>query len=61
MNDILLCIIELALDLLVVDVCRNGIVDIKQCNSIIADNGTDELAECSVDIYLTGYRNASSW
>ena len=22
-------------------------------------NGTDELAECSVDIYLTGYRNAS--
>ena len=58
-EDILLCIIELALDLLVVDVCRNGIVDIKQCNSIIADNGTDELAECSVDIYLTGYRNAS--
>ena len=52
----LLCISEFAFDLFFVHICRNCIIDIKQRHCILADHGTDKLAQCSVDIYLTGYR-----
>ena len=51
---------EFALDALFVHILRNAVVDIQQGNGILADAGSDELAECSVDIYLTGYGDSSS-
>ena len=51
--------VEFALDALFVHILRNAVVDIQQGNGILADAGSDELAECSVDIYLTGYRDSS--
>ena len=32
--------------------------DIQQCNSILADNRSDELTESTVNIHFAGYRNA---
>ena len=57
---ILQSIRKFALDALFVHILRNGVVDIQQGNGILTDAGSDELAECSVDINLTGYRNSSS-
>ena len=52
------CVIAIfALDVSIIQICRNRVVDIKQCNNILADNGSDELGECTVDINLAGYRN----
>ena len=53
-------VIELALDLGFVHILRNSIVDIQQGYSILADNGSDKLTERTVDIHLTGYRDALS-
>ena len=55
---IFVCIVKFALDVLFVHIIRYGIVDIKKCYSILADTGSDELTQCTVDIYLTGYRNS---
>ena len=52
-------VIIFALDILIIDVLRNGVVDVKQCNSIIGNAKSDVLAECSEDTNLTGYRNSS--
>ncbi len=51
-------IIEFALDVLLVDIVRNGVVDVKQSNCIVADAGSDVLTKSSVDINLTGYRDS---
>ena len=52
-------IIIFALDILIIDVLRNGVVDVKQCNSVIGNAKSDVLAKSSVDIHLTGYRDSS--
>ena len=52
-------VIIFALDVLIVNVLRNRVVDVKQCNSVIGNAKSDVLAECSVDINLTGYRDSS--
>ena len=54
-ESILLCIVVFSFDIGFKHIGRNRIVDIKQSNHVIADNSSDELAESSVDIYLTGY------
>ncbi len=54
---ILLCIIELALDILIVDISRYGIVNVQKSYSIVADNSADELTEGTIDINLAGNRN----
>ena len=55
---IFLSIVIFALDSAVVHIRRDRIVDIQQCNSILADNRSDELTECTVNIHFAGYRNA---
>lgn len=57
---IFMCIVKLALDRLFVHILRNGVIDVEQCDSILAHAGTDKLTQCAVNIYLAGYRNASS-
>ena len=52
-------IIIFALDILIIDVLRNGVVDVKQCNSVIGNAKSDVLAKSSVDINLAGYRDSS--
>ena len=49
---------EFAFNLLFVHICRYCIVDIQQCNCILAYNGSDEFTQCSVNINLTGYRDS---
>ena len=57
------CICQLviisSLDVLIINVLRNRVVDVKECNSILRNAKSDVLAECSVNINLTGYRNSS--
>ena len=53
-------VVELAFDRFLVHILRHGVVDVEQSHDIIADCLTDKLTQASVDIYLTGYRNASS-
>ena len=55
-----MCIVKLALDRLFVHILRNGVIDVEQCDSILADAGADKLTQCAVNIYLAGYRNTSS-
>ena len=55
---IFVCIWEFALDLFFVHICRNVVVDVKQRHCILADYGSDKLAQRSVNVYLAGYRNA---
>ena len=52
-------VIIFSFDIFVIDIFRNRVVDIKQSNSIVGNAKSDVLAECSVDINLTGYRNSS--
>ena len=47
-------------NIFLIHICRHGIVDIKKCNNIFTDNGSDELRQTSVDIYLTRNRNSLS-
>ena len=51
---------ELALDVILVNVRRNSVVDIKQCYRIIGNALSYVLAYSSPDIYLAGNGNASS-
>ena len=46
-----------ALDIFVVQILWYGVVDVEKCYSVLADNRSDELGKCTVDIYFTGYRN----
>ena len=57
---IFMCIVKLALDRLFVHILRNRVIDVEQCDSILAHTGTDKLTQCAVNINLAGYRNASS-
>ena len=52
-------VIIFALDILIIDILRNRVIDIKQCHCVIRDAKSDVLAECAVNIYLTGYRDTS--
>ena len=52
-------VIIFSFDIFVIDILRNGVVDVKQCNCIIGDAKSDVLAECSVDINFAGYRDTS--
>ena len=52
-------IIVFSFNIFIIDILWNRVVDIKQCNCIIGNAKSDVLAECSVDINLTGYRNSS--
>ncbi len=47
-----------ALDILIVQILWYGVVDVEKGYSIQAYSSSDELRKCSVDVYLTGYRNA---
>ena len=55
---IFLCIWEFCFNALFIHICRYCIIDVEECNCILADNSSDELAECSVNINLTGYRDS---
>ena len=52
-------VIIFSFDIFVIDILRNGVVDVKQCNCVIGDAESDVLAECSVDINFAGYLDAS--
>mgnify|MGYP000028439574 CR=1 FL=1 len=52
-------VIVFSFNIFIIDILWNRVVDIKQCNCIIGNAKSDVLAECSVDINLTGYRNSS--
>ena len=54
-------IIVLALDILVIYVLGNGVVDIKQCNSVSGNAHTDIFAQCAVDINLAGYGDSAAY
>ena len=53
-------IVKFALNGLLVHILRYRVVDIQKCYGILANAGSDKLAEYTVDIHLTGYRNSSS-
>ena len=55
---IFMCVVELILDGFSIHISWYGVVDIKKSNSIHRYACTDELTECSVDIYFTRYRDA---
>ncbi len=52
-------VIVFSFNIFVIDILRNRVVDVKQCNCIVGNAKSDVLAECSVDINFTGYRNSS--
>ena len=54
----LVVVVELALDLGVVHVLRDGVVDVEERDGIVADDGADVLGKCAVDIDFTCYGNA---
>ena len=53
------CVWMFALDVLAVNIIRNGVVDIQQGYCVLADNGADKFAESTINIYFTGYRDTS--
>ena len=53
-------VVVFALDSLVVDVLRNGVVDIKKRDGVVGYASADVLGKSTVDIYFTGYRNATA-
>ena len=53
-------IIILALDVLIIDLLRNRVIDIEQCNGIVRSTHTDVLRERTIDINLASYRNAAA-
>ena len=52
-------VVIFSFDIFVIDILRNGVVDVKQCNRVVGDAESDVLAECSVDINFAGYRDSS--
>ena len=52
-------VVIFSFDIFVIDIFRNRVVNVKQCNSIVGNAKSDVLAECSVDINFAGYRDAS--
>ena len=52
-------VIELALDVLVVDVLRDGVVDVQQGDSIAGHARADVFAQCAVDVHFAGNRDAA--
>ena len=56
---IFLGVVVFVLDVFFVHISRHRIIDIKKCDCVLADYCSDELAECTVNVYFTGYRNAS--
>ena len=57
---IFVCIVEFIFDTLFIHICRNGVINIQQSNRILAHAGTDKLAERTINIHFTGYRNSHS-
>ena len=57
-EDILLRVRGLVLDVTVVEVCRDGVVDVEQRDGIEADAGADELGKRAVDVHFAGNRDA---
>ena len=53
-------VIVLTLDVLIIDILRNRVVDVKQCNRIIRCTHTDVLRQSTIDIYLASYRNTAA-
>ena len=52
-------IVELAGDVLVVDVLRHGVVDVQQRHRVAGDARADVLAQRAVDVHLAGDRDAA--
>ena len=50
-------VIIFALDFCLIHIIWNGIINIKQGDSVLAYDCSDVLADCTVDIHLAGYRN----
>ena len=48
-----------ATDVLIIDVLRNGVVDVQQGYGIAGNAGTDVLAQGTVNIHFAGYGNAT--
>ena len=63
-EDFLLCVAValelLALDALLVHICRYGVVDVEQCHSVLGDASSDELRQSTIDIHLTCYRDTTA-
>ena len=53
-------VIKFSADRLCIHILRYRVIDIKQCYGILTYAGSDKLAECSVDINLTGNRDSAS-
>ena len=53
-------VVELALDILVVDILRNRVVNVEKSNSIVACAHTDVFRESTIDVNLTSYRNSTA-
>ena len=52
-------VVELAGDVLVVDVLGHGVVDVQQGDGVTGDAGANVLAQSAVDIHLAGHRNTA--
>ena len=50
-------IVEPALDLLLIEACRHGVVYVQKGHRILGDAGSDVFGESSVDVNLTADRN----
>ena len=53
-------VIKVPLNGFLIHIFRNRIIDIEQGYYILADTSSDKITQRTIDIYLAGYRNASS-
>ena len=53
-------VIELALDVLIINVCGNGIVNVKQSNGVLGNASADIFADSTVNVNLAGNGNSPS-
>ena len=44
----------------VLDILRHRVVDVEQCNSVVAGTHTNILREGTIDIYLTGHGDTTA-
>ena len=51
------CVIEFALDIFFVNIRCNSIVNVEKSNRIVADNSSDKLTQCTIDINFAGNRD----
>ena len=50
-------VVELARDVLVIEVLGHGVVDIQKCHRIAGDAGANVLGKRAVDIHFAGHGN----